>query len=78
MPKSDVETVDHSVERSIRRWPLALFCDVLDLACLNAFALYCKILHNLKGKKKLEEKIYFRIREGISETPNPKNSVASV
>ena len=54
--KSGVDTVDqmarhYSVKRSTRRWPLALFFDILDLACLNAFTVYCKFLHNLKGKK---------------------------
>ena len=33
-------TRQYSVKAGTHRWPVAVFCNIFDLACINAFALY--------------------------------------
>jgi hypothetical protein len=44
--KSGVDTMDQmsrhfSVKKGTKRWPLAVFYDIIDLAALNAYKIYC-------------------------------------
>ena len=43
--KCEVDVADqmacqYSVKASTRWWPVAVFCNILDLACINVFVLY--------------------------------------
>ena len=33
----------HTTKTATRRWLVAIFCNILDCACINAYILYCKV-----------------------------------
>jgi len=57
MTKGGVDCADQMIETysskfATRRWPIALFCNVLDIAALNAYVLFEKLKMDGAGKEK--------------------------
>lgn len=53
--KSGVDTLDqvsrhYSVKKGTKRWPLAIFYDLVDLAALNAYRLFCEALEKTERR----------------------------
>ena len=40
----DQMTRYHTTKTVTRRWPIAIFCNILDCTCINAYILYCKVI----------------------------------
>ena len=61
--KAGVDTMDktlgrYTIKRSTRRWPLASFYNILDVACLAAYILYYE--NNKVLSKKSYERLFYR------------------
>ena len=57
MTKGGVDCADQMIETysskfATRRWPIALFCNLLDIAALNAYVLFEKLKMDGAGKEK--------------------------
>jgi len=57
MTKGGVDCADQMIETysskfATRRWPVALFCNLLDIAALNAYVLFEKLKMDGAGKEK--------------------------
>ena len=61
----------HTSKSSTRRWPVAVFFNILDCACINAYIIYC-----LTTKLKLSRRQY--MLELIKELCKPKDGVGSI
>ena len=61
----------HTCKSSTRRWPVAVFFNILDCACINAYIIYCltKILKSSRRQFMLEL---------IKELCKPKDGVGSI
>jgi hypothetical protein len=62
--KAGVDTMDkmlgrYTTKRSTRRWPLAFFFNMLDIACLAAYILYYEN-NKLLPKKTYERRLFYR------------------
>ena len=61
----------HTSKSSSRRWPVAVFFNILDCACINAYIIYC-----LTTKLKLSRRQF--MLELIKELCKPKDGVGSI
>ena len=61
----------HTSKSSTRRWPVAVFFNILDCACINACIIYC-----LTTKLKLSRRQF--MLELIKELSKPKDGVGSI
>ena len=61
----------HTGKSSTRRWPVAVFFNILDCACINAYIIYC-----LTTKLKLSRRQF--MLELIKELCKPKDGVGSI
>ena len=61
----------HTSKSSTRRWPVAVFFNILDCACINAYIIYC-----LTTKLKLSRRQF--MLELIKELCKPKDGVGSI
>ena len=61
----------HSSKSSTRRWPVAVFFNVLDCACINAYIIYC-----LTTKLELSRRQF--MLELIKKLCKPKDGVGSI
>ena len=61
----------HTGKSSTRRWPVAVFFNILDCACINAYIIYC-----LTTKLKLSRRQF--VLELIKELCKPKDGVGSI
>ena len=61
----------HTSKSSTRRWPVAVFFNILDSACKNAYIIYC-----LTMKLKLSRRQF--MLKLIKELCKPKNGVGSI
>ena len=61
----------HTSKSSTKRWPVAVFFNILDCACINAYIIYC-----LTTKLKLSRRQF--ILELIKELCKPKDGVGSI
>ena len=61
----------HTSKSSTRRWPVAVFFNILDCACINAYTIYC-----LTTKSKLSRRQF--MLELIKELCKPKDGVGSI
>ena len=73
--KVDVDALDqmaryHTCKSSSRRWPVVVFFNILDCACINSYIVYCSTT-----KVKLSRKQF--LLELIKELCMPKDGVGS-
>ena len=61
----------HTSKSSTRRWPVAVFFNILDCACINAYIIHC-----LTTKLKLSRRQF--MLELIKELCKPKDGVGSI
>ena len=61
----------HTSKTSTRRWPVAVFFNILDCACINAYIIYC-----LTTKLKLARRQF--VLELIKELCKPKDGAGSI
>ena len=64
--KGGVDTVDqmsslYNCARNTRQWPMVIFYRLLNIAGTNGFIIYCKKWKRTNAKKKIPQKIVFRI-----------------
>lgn len=48
----------YSVKYKTKRWHVTVFCNILDMACLNAFILFCDVFPKYNEKKSNKRKLF--------------------
>lgn len=77
--KAGVDTMDqmarcYTTKRQSRRWPMAMFFNMLDITCLNSFVLYTSSNSSWEAKKRHRRRLYLvKLGEKLVAPQKEKN-----
>jgi hypothetical protein len=67
----------YSVKSGVRRWPLALFFNLLDLAAINAYVLYQKVTLKSISRRVYMKMLVEELTAGSTERPAPLEQLST-